>query len=263
MPASPEIRDDCGHREPRGERACALAEESYSTPGRTRYADLPPDRLTRCMGLGSTTFLILAVLALGFVTWRIVPAAAESSRPLLLEFKPPAAPPEPDMQVPEGPRQVEQKAQAQPESSEAPPPLEPESNPSVPSSPARPPAEPASVAEAVPETTAPRSLPAPPAERAANDAKVTWEALLLSHMERYRRYPATARSRGEQGIAYVQFTMNREGRVLSARIGRSSGSALLDGAALATIRRAQPLPAIPADRPDPQRLTVPVEFFTQ
>lgn len=119
----------------------------------------------------------------------------------------------------------------------------------------------APAAEAVPATTAPRSLPAPPANHASSNAEATWEALLLSHLQKYRRYPAAARARREQGVAYVLFRMNRQGQLLSAAIARSSGSAALDRAALETLRRAQPLPAIPDDRPDPLELSVPVEFF--
>lgn len=90
---------------------------------------------------------------------------------------------------------------------------------------------------------------------------MTWEAVLLAHLEKYRRYPATARNRREEGVTYVTFHMNRAGMVLSNRIMRSSGSALLDRAALETLKRAQPLPPIPADRSDPLELSVPVEFF--
>ncbi len=90
---------------------------------------------------------------------------------------------------------------------------------------------------------------------------MTWEAVLLTHLEKYRRYPAAAKSHREEGVTYVTFHMNRAGMVLSNRITRSSGSALLDRAALETLKRAQPLPPIPADRSDPLELSVPVEFF--
>jgi len=62
-------------------------------------------------------------------------------------------------------------------------------------------------------------------------------------------------------VVHVTFRMNRQGQVLSSSIARSSGSSALDRAALDTLRRAQPLPAIPDDRPDPLQLSVPVEFF--
>jgi protein TonB len=54
--------------------------------------------------------------------------------------------------------------------------------------------------------------------------------------------------------------MNRVGTVLSSAIVRKSGSFDLDQAALDTLRRAQPLPNIPADRPDVVELTIPVTF---
>lgn len=104
-------------------------------------------------------------------------------------------------------------------------------------------------------------MPAPPARQAASNQKATWVALLLAHLEKYRRYPAAARARRHEGVAYVTFRMNRAGTVLSADIVRSSGSAMLDRAALDTLRRAQPLPKIPDDRPDTLELSVPVEFF--
>ncbi len=123
------------------------------------------------------------------------------------------------------------------------------------------PAEPAKEAISVPETTAPKSLPAPPARKASSNAARTWEAELLAHLEKYRRYPGGARARGEQGVAYVRFRMNRAGSVLSLELARSSGSAALDRAALETLRRAQPLPAIPEDKPGEITLSLPVEFF--
>ncbi|MBL7598933.1 energy transducer TonB, partial [Escherichia coli] len=113
----------------------------------------------------------------------------------------------------------------------------------------------------IPETTAPKSHPAPPASSVSSDQPVSWEAKLLAHLERHRRYPATSRARRDQGVAHVRFRMNRAGRVLEVALIRSSGIPELDRAALATIRRAQPLPAIPDDRPDPLDLSVPVEFF--
>ncbi len=113
----------------------------------------------------------------------------------------------------------------------------------------------------VPETTAPKSIAAPAAARLSSDARQSWEAQLLAHLERYRRFPARARAARQQGTVYVRFTMNRAGAVLSASVLRGSGFTALDQAALDTLRRAQPLPAIPADRPDVVELTVPVEFF--
>lgn len=80
-------------------------------------------------------------------------------------------------------------------------------------------------------------------------------------MQQAKRYPDLARTRREEGVAYLTFTMDRAGRVLSARIARTSGSEALDAETLALVRRAEPLPAPPADVPgSPLTLTVPVRF---
>lgn len=112
-----------------------------------------------------------------------------------------------------------------------------------------------------PETTAPPSRPAPPAASAATTAR-TWEGLLLAHLEQRKRYPAEARARRLQGVAYVRFSMDRQGRVLSAELERSSGHPALDREVVALLRRAQPLPKPPPEiAGDPVSLSVPIEFF--
>lgn len=65
------------------------------------------------------------------------------------------------------------------------------------------------------------------------------------HLERHRRYPRQAQRRGEQGVSYVRFDVDRAGNVLAPSIARSSGSSVLDGEALSTVRRASPVPVPP------------------
>ncbi len=228
-----------------------------------RYSDSPVDWQARAAGGGGTMALFALVGFLAFFTWRaVLPAAVPA--PLVVDLMAFSAPPEPVQEVPEGPQQVEQKAQEPEKRKEKPEPpeivvLQPSPIAAV----AEPPVNQAKAAEPVPQTTAPKSLPAPPANHASSSTETTWEALLLAHLEKHRRYPAAARARREQGIAHVMFRMNRQGQLLSASIARSSGSAALDRAALDTLRRAQPLPPIPADKPDPLELSVPVEFFVK
>lgn len=224
----------------------------------SRYGDRPMDWRTRLVGVGGTTGVCLLIAFAMFFTWRFAHSVAAAPAPMAVTLQPLAAPPEPVQEVPEGPQQVEQKQQRQKEP-ERPDPLIPRM--SSPTPPPSPPAEPARMADPVPKTTAPKSVSAPPANRTSSDAEATWEALLLAHLEKHRRYPSAARARRDQGVAHVRFAMNRQGQVLSAAILKSSGSAPLDRAALDTIRRAQPLPPIPNDRPDILELTVPVEFF--
>lgn len=55
--------------------------------------------------------------------------------------------------------------------------------------------------------------------------------------------------------------MNRDGKVLSVTLERSSGFGILDDEALALPKRAQPLPKPPEDLPGQTiELVVPVEF---
>jgi len=73
--------------------------------------------------------------------------------------------------------------------------------------------------------------------------------------------PAEARSRGEQGIAKVAFTIDHEGHLLRSRIVQSSGSTALDEETLAMLARAQPMPRPPDQISDAQlTFVVPVRF---
>jgi periplasmic protein TonB len=98
-----------------------------------------------------------------------------------------------------------------------------------------------------------------------DDTTVTlaeWKGLLLHHLERHKQYPADAQRRGQQGTPHVLFTMCRDGRVLAARILRTSGVESLDRAGVDLVRRAEPLPSFPQGQSgDTLDLVVPVEFF--
>jgi protein TonB len=99
-----------------------------------------------------------------------------------------------------------------------------------------------------------------PLARSSN-AVPTWQGELVARLQRARRYPAEARSRGDEGVAYARFTMDRAGRVIAASLVRSSGVPTLDAEAVALIRRAEPLPTMPAELAgDTITLTVPVTF---
>jgi periplasmic protein TonB len=124
----------------------------------------------------------------------------------------------------------------------------------------------------VPVTSAPQviaeemaALPAAPTQGPPNPSRSNavpkWQTQVVALLERNKRYPATAQARGEQGVAQVSFSLDRQGRVIDSRVVRSSGAAALDEEALALLRRAQPFPAPPPElvgaRVD---LTVPIRF---
>lgn len=107
------------------------------------------------------------------------------------------------------------------------------------------------------------AAPAPGASPLLSGTAVpTWQGELRAHLERHKRYPAAAQFRRQQGVPAVRFTMNRDGRIVSARLERPCGNDLLDGEALALLERAQPLPPPPAEMLGEQiELVVPVQFF--
>lgn len=69
-------------------------------------------------------------------------------------------------------------------------------------------------------------------------------------------YPAQARRAGIQGTAELIFTIHEDGRVSGVRVSASSGSALLDAAAVEAIYAAAPFRRPPAEA----RLLIPVAF---
>lgn len=96
----------------------------------------------------------------------------------------------------------------------------------------------------------PPLCPAPAASPVAapsGDAVYSWQGALHAHLERHKRYPSVAQFRRQQGVPVVRVIMDREGRVLSAQLERTSGHEALDTEALALLTRAQPLPVPPPD----------------
>jgi protein TonB len=103
--------------------------------------------------------------------------------------------------------------------------------------------------------------PPPAAPAPSGDAQAAFAKKLFAHLNRFKRYPESAKLRHEQGVVSLRFTMDRSGHVLSFAVAKGSGSAALNGEALALIQRAQPLPAVPAEiRQDRLDLIVPVDF---
>jgi protein TonB len=103
--------------------------------------------------------------------------------------------------------------------------------------------------------------PSPGSAAAAARAKAAWERSLVSHLNRFKRYPDAARARRNEGDVAVQFTIDRAGGVIASRIIRSSGSPALDEEALAVLQRANPLPAPPGHvNGSTFDLTLPIQF---
>lgn len=248
---------------------------------------------------GAALVVLTAHLAL-FVTWRAAPApAGERPAPpaVMIDLTPLPVPPQPlpaAASVPPPPAAV-----PEPAPSETPPPLPtpapplpapPQDLPPLPAEatlplpPPPPPSPPrrAALRASRPQTpplpraarmappaaapVPPVATPAPPSPPAAagGAARRDWQSRLLAHIARYKSYPALAQANDWQGMSVVRFTFQRDGTVIAAAIVQGSGHAVLDQAALATLRRASPLPPPPAGMPgDPLTLTLPLQFSLQ
>lgn len=93
------------------------------------------------------------------------------------------------------------------------------------------------------------------------DAQKAYLSTLAAWLAKHRRYPAGARRRGQEGVVRVRVTISRSGQVLAQEIIESSGYFLLDREAMATVKRAQPLPAFPPELKGPAlEFNLPVRF---
>jgi periplasmic protein TonB len=251
--------------------------------------------LRRWMVSAAIVVLAHGAIAATVVNWRDTIEPAEPAAAIVIEFAPlPVAPPTPRTEIAPGPEQVmsqasperpveqiEEKQQKTEEKvasrpvEEPPPEIKPAPNPDVALEPPhqevtspqrqepRTQAPTTSAPQALPEQTA--ALPAAPAQGRitpnTSNAVPTWKTQIVALLERNKRYPESAQSHHQQGIAQVFFSLDRQGRVIDSRIVRSSGTSALDEEALALLRRAQPFPPPPPELSGSRvDLTVPIRF---
>jgi protein TonB len=125
---------------------------------------------------------------------------------------------------------------------------------------AKPPAAPAPAPSATDATTL------APARHAASGgaARQDWQGRLVAHIAQYKSYPPVAQENDWEGTSVVRFTFHRDGTVIAVDLVRGSGHPVLDQAAIATLRRASPLPPPPAGVPgNPITFTLPLQFSLQ
>jgi TonB family protein len=73
--------------------------------------------------------------------------------------------------------------------------------------------------------------------------RASWFAELSAHFEKHKRTPAVAKFKNVEVV--VNVTFDRLGHVVSSSIAESSGDAAYDQAALAMLRRSDPVPRAP------------------
>ena len=106
----------------------------------------------------------------------------------------------------------------------------------------------AAEATATPSTEAiqegPRSVaPAQGTGQSARRMRATWEKELIAHLDKHKRYPAERSQKSAEIV--VSFALDRMGHVLSASIVKGSGDTAFDEAALAMVRKSDPVPMPP------------------
>ena len=106
----------------------------------------------------------------------------------------------------------------------------------------------------------PRSVaPALGTGQSAQRARVTWQKELVAHLDKHKRYPAQRSQKSAEIL--VSFALDRMGHVLSITIAKGSGDAAFDEAALAMVRKSDPVPPPPPTVADEGlNFTLPVIF---
>ena len=106
----------------------------------------------------------------------------------------------------------------------------------------------------------PRSVtPAQGTGESAKRARVTWQKELVAHLDKHKRYPAQRSQKSAEIL--VSFALDRMGHVLSITIAKGSGDAAFDEAALAMVRKSDPVPPPPPRIADEGlNFTLPVIF---
>jgi TonB family protein len=96
--------------------------------------------------------------------------------------------------------------------------------------------------EAIPE--GPRSVaPAMGSGESMRRLRATWQKQLVAHLDKHKRYPSERQQKSAEIV--VSFALDRTGHVLATSIVKGSGDAAFDEAALAMIRRSDPVPQPP------------------
>ena len=111
------------------------------------------------------------------------------------------------------------------------------------------------------ETSTKSAAPTVGTSTASSRSIVTWHNAVVLHLNRHKRYPASARMQNMQGIVHVRFAMDRSGQLTASQVVRSSGFPLLDEEVIELLKRASPLPRPPTALPgELLELIVPVKF---
>jgi periplasmic protein TonB len=165
------------------------------------------------------------------------PPPVAETQPPPPEPPPPAVIPKPEPPPPP-PKPVVHKPVVKP----PPPPRPPQPVRELP----QPPQLPLPMPRLAPAPAQTAAIPVPPAPHPAPFVSAGYRAALSAWLESHKRYPDSARSRGEEGRAVLRFRVDRAGRVLNYAVVSSTGYADLD-ASIDAMMRGAAMPPFPAD----------------
>ena len=108
------------------------------------------------------------------------------------------------------------------------------------------------------------AAPSPDAPLKSDRQAADYFGAIQARLARHKVYPPAARQRRQEGIVLVRFTIVADGTITGWAVVDGSGHAILDQAAEEMIRRASPLPPIPAEMGRTRiDITLPVRFALQ
>ncbi|HVJ55531.1 MAG TPA: TonB family protein [Aliidongia sp.] len=239
----------------------------------TMTADMAPAGRERLRWSASLVIALMlhASLALFILSWQEVidPIEAPPPPPVLIDMAPLPVPPTPPQPPPQP--QIEPIPDLVPaptaavalpiEKPKLKPRVKPIEHPQPVQQETAPATEAAPPAPAAPSAPTQADAPPVPAPPRPTNAMPSWQGLVLARFEQFKRYPHYAEQRGQQGVPYLSLVIDRQGKVLSFHIEKSSGFDSLDQEALALVERVQPLPPPPAEMPGTTlTLNVPIDF---
>ncbi|MGE5522248.1 MAG: TonB family protein [Rhodospirillaceae bacterium] len=232
---------------------------------RIRHKADRPERCGRGAGLFATVVLHAGVFALLMQHKPVSPAIAPA-HPLMVSFvsEPQTSKPAP-LPVAK-PKPVERKVVRRsppPPKRETPAPLitaAPQAQSTFPSAPPAPEPQPTPNSASAPATqpTASAQVPAAPAPT------VTQPSFNADYLQNPApRYPPLARRMGQQGKVVLRVLVNAGGSASQVEVRTSSGSDVLDEAALEAVKRWRFVPAKRGDQPISAWVLVPITFTLQ
>ena len=183
------------------------------------------------------------------------PSTVPPAKPQPAALEPPAVP---QPQRPAPPPRAEPTPRAEPRPAPAPEPAA-DAGPEAP----EPPAPASQPAQASPQPSGGGAAASQQTANRSAAVRASYAQLVLSRLQRAIVYPRRAQRREIEGVVTVEMVIAANGALRTVRLLETSGSTVLDDAALALVRRVAPFPAVPRDlSPDGQDIAfkAPIQY---